>query len=373
MPIVQRLARSVRNSSSAKIILGGYHATALPEDTFRQVPEADFIISGEGEAPLRELLDGKASVPGISWRNSSGIHISREKMQLDELSIPNPAYSLLPRRPDEYNYNVQTTRGCAYRCGFCVNGFFWGNPRSSPLDRVEQELLYLNSVLPQGSLIHFSDNIVTYPREHVLSLCDIIQKNELHLQFSGDTRAGHIDDEVAQRLADANFRRLCIGFEDSDPLVLGKAQKMITLEENIRTAKIIRNNSDMIIEAYWIVGLPGMDYKTAASNLATIERLLEECIVDTIATSTVFTPLPGSPMYDFPNDFDLKIDSDEWERYLRHNYRPTYSLSNLDENQLMFFFLLFESTILRSYLHKLHLSAEDIASAHTKLLDEHQS
>jgi len=40
-----------------KIIVGGPHASALPERTLQECPQIDVIVIGEGEDTLRELLD----------------------------------------------------------------------------------------------------------------------------------------------------------------------------------------------------------------------------------------------------------------------------------------------------------------------------
>ena len=64
-----RLARATM--PSAKILLGGPHATVLPRVTMEECPEADYLLAGEAEVTILALLDAldtpetMASIPGL--------------------------------------------------------------------------------------------------------------------------------------------------------------------------------------------------------------------------------------------------------------------------------------------------------------------
>ena len=126
----------------------------------------------------------------------------------------------------------------------------------------------------------------------------------------------------------------------------------------------------MIIEAYWIVGLPGTTYASMMHNLQTAEQLIDNNVVDALATSTVFTPLPGTPIFHQPELFNLKIKNQSWDSYIRHHYKPVYSLSEISQNQILSYLLLFESTLLNAYCRKVGIEEEEIVKTHKELFSK---
>lgn len=205
MNLVQNIVKTVKKQKDVKVVLGGYHSNFLPKETFSFIPEADFIVHGEGELSTANLIEGNLTFPGISLNNNGSYKISNKTSLLSAEEIPNPDYSLLPLSLENYRFNIQTARGCLYRCDFCVNGFFWGNPRYTSIDKVEQELVFLSSVLPEETFIHFSDNIFTASKKHALDVCDIIINNNINFQFSGDIRAKFIDEELVKKNGRCKF------------------------------------------------------------------------------------------------------------------------------------------------------------------------
>ena len=372
MDITKELIKKIKEINPAlKIVLGGYHATARVEETFNEMKEVDYIISGEGEIPMLNLIRAKFDSKGISYRKYQELKMNIEQEYLDEEIIPNPDYQMLPDDLDSYNYNIQTVRGCPNKCFFCVNSYFWKKVRFRPIEKVKEELKFLQEHLESGKFIHFSDNIFTLDKKRSIKICKFVIDEKIDFQFSCDSMAQYLDEELIKIMAKAGFKRICLGFEDSNDSTLQTANKDVSLETNIRISKLIKKLApEIIVEAYWITGLPNSNHETLFNNLKTVEHLIEENIVDFIATSTVFTPLPGSPFYDQCNKYGLSIKAKSWEEFLRANFMPVYELDNLSTYELLSHFILFESLLLRLYLKKLDLSPEDVLKLHPKVLNK---
>jgi anaerobic magnesium-protoporphyrin IX monomethyl ester cyclase len=121
-----RLANQLRHRKFAgRIIAGGHFASFHASDLLIGFPAIDFIVHGEGELTLVDLLQNLAQpccVAGISYRNEAG-----------EMNTtgprPNPAdLDILPpptRTPPFYTYmgipiaNILGSRGCFGQCTFC--------------------------------------------------------------------------------------------------------------------------------------------------------------------------------------------------------------------------------------------------------------
>ncbi len=97
-PRAYELADRIHRESRARVIIGGIHATYMPEEAAKH---ADHVITGEGEKVILDVVEGNRPekiVPGIPVLN------------LDEVPIPD--YDIL-KTPCE-SANVLTTRGCPY-------------------------------------------------------------------------------------------------------------------------------------------------------------------------------------------------------------------------------------------------------------------
>lgn len=369
--IVEEIAKYVKSiRTDIPVVVGGNHVSAMDEEVLLVCSEIDYVVRGEGERPLLGLANREKAdnIRGLTYRVGTNIVRNQDQEALPEHSIPRPDYSLLPGDLNDYNFNIQTTRGCCYECYFCPNGFFWSKPRFAPVDDVVGELEFLNSRLKKGTMVHFSDNIFTLDKARTLELLASIRQRNIELQFSCDLKANHIDCELIEEMSKSNVVKVSIGFEDTNDGILRKANKGLRFEDNVRAAQMVKDCSDMFIEAYWIIGLPGSTRATILENLRDIRCLLEDGVVDVISPSTIFTPLPGTPMFDDCQRFGLKIVTKEWNRYLRSHFCPVYELDSLSKEELSECFVLYEETILDLYRKKLGVDDQGIRELHQTLI-----
>ena len=124
MNLVRSLAPMTR------IVVGGYDASLAPH-AYKQIPEADFIVRGEGEITFRELLraiesnSGYERIAGLSYRNGEGFcdNENRTVSRLESGVIRPPNrkarlfrdYTMMGRVVDV----IETSRGCTFDCSFC--------------------------------------------------------------------------------------------------------------------------------------------------------------------------------------------------------------------------------------------------------------
>ena len=120
-------------SFGATVIVGGPHPSLSPINTFQECPSIDFIVRGEGEVIINELIEKILSKGGIEFlngvceRKGSEIHISDKILKVKDFeNLPFPILSSMPIDnywcPDAINrpmVTMMTTRGCPYRCEFC--------------------------------------------------------------------------------------------------------------------------------------------------------------------------------------------------------------------------------------------------------------
>ncbi len=122
-------ARQVRQRMSVPIVFGGLHSTFVPERVMEN-PFIDYVIRGEGEYPLLELVDSlERGAPDLRianlWARSNG-HIVRNPMRpllarLDDLPYPDKDLFSTIGPPFDVAHMTMAARGCTYACTFCGN------------------------------------------------------------------------------------------------------------------------------------------------------------------------------------------------------------------------------------------------------------
>lgn len=128
------------------MVLGGPEVSPLPEETLNDCPEADYVLCGEGERAFAMLVDALAEgeelygVPGLCFRTGAEIHLS-PPYQHDEMP-PSPYCEEYFARLDGRIAYLETSRGCPFRCAFCLSGK-GERVRYTSLERAKNEMLLL--------------------------------------------------------------------------------------------------------------------------------------------------------------------------------------------------------------------------------------
>lgn len=183
-------------------IFGGYHPSALPE-TVVSAPEVDFVVIGEGEVTLCELLDSLSqerdpiNVAGLVFRQNGKLirtHPRYRIQKLDQLHMPKRSQKYLnftrqyqlaypPPSKQVKVAQVMYSRGCPFSCYFCSSENIWGKQvfwRSPKLVLDEIEML----VVKFGTnLVYFPDLTINASRKKVLELCSEFKKRRLPVHW----------------------------------------------------------------------------------------------------------------------------------------------------------------------------------------------
>jgi radical SAM superfamily enzyme YgiQ (UPF0313 family) len=130
VPEVISICRRIKSVlPECKIVVGGLHATLMPEDFF--VPQVDYIVHGNGVKPFIELLgkifESTSKGTPCVWSSIHGNFVfggERPPELLDDLPFPDrtltechrSSYFIGPSSPVAL---VRTSQGCTYRCNFC--------------------------------------------------------------------------------------------------------------------------------------------------------------------------------------------------------------------------------------------------------------
>jgi len=205
-------------------IFGGPHFGAIAEEVLEHYEWTDYVIAGEGEAPLQNLIrylegnDSVTTMDNIAYRDNDEIIFNRQNMSgrdLDE--IPFPAYHLVDM--DEYfalNPNqlvcFEHARGCFLKCSFCYSPQHWGHGESrKSTERVLAELKQLKE-MGIKELFWVSDNLLN-SKENTISLCEAITESELKFKWHCYGTLPQITEPVVQALSNAGCQSIFVGVD----------------------------------------------------------------------------------------------------------------------------------------------------------------
>ena len=293
---------SLAKELKAVTIAIGPHVTDLPKETLQFFPELDYIIRGEAELTVGELIDacerksGVGEVRGIAFRDGSGIVITEEREFIDDLNIlPMPAHELLPLkkyyRPFFGNYTfIITSRGCPFNCSFCRQTVMWkGKFRQRSVKSIIEEIKYLQKLGLDSLLLHA--DTFTVNKDWVIQLCKEIIDSNISIRWACNTHAATIDREMVKWMKKSGCWMIAPGIENASQVVLDNVNKGATVSQ-IREAVEIIHSEGIEVWGYFVLGLPG---ETKESIKETI-KLSKDLPLD-MANFAVGSPYPGTKFF----------------------------------------------------------------------------
>lgn len=303
-PRTTEIAAALKGTG-AKIVVGGVHATFVPEDALHG--GADIVVRGEGEATFREIVEGKplADIKGISFKKNNKIIHNSEREPTDDLdTIPFPAHKYFPT--EEYGImSITTSRGCPYSCSYCSATRFWKKRvRLRSPENVLEELKVIKE-LGYG-LVRFMDSTFTIDKKRALEICRMIKEEGLKLNWSCETRADALNDELLEALAGSGCSLICIGVDSACDDVLDKNSRKIDVRTMKNTFEKIKEYG-LNTRAYITFGLPGETEKSVADTIKFLDETMPDQILLSLATAYPGTDLWGGPYIDMHEDWIAKF------------------------------------------------------------------
>lgn len=328
------------------IILGGTHATLLPEETLAAAPEIDIIVRGEGEETILKILPALenrqplSGIAGITYRKDSKIVSNRASSKAISLdSLPFLAYHLLPwqkYKPHPPHGRalpfavIITSRGCPYHCAYCSKPIFGRTFRAQTPKRVVDEIAYYQEKFGIKEMA-FYDDVFTLDKKRAHGIADEIIKRGLKLHWSCETRVNLVDKELLRHLKQAGCYSVSYGIESGSPEILKAIDKGITLEQ---VAEAVRWTHEVGLQTigYFMIGSPGETTETIRQTI----RLAKQLQLD-FAQFAVTTPFPGTKLYDLYLNGRKNADI-PWESFVYagtgKGLSPVFESNLLNRNEI---------------------------------------
>lgn len=320
-------------------VIGGAHASAIPEQTLAEFKDIDIAVCGEGEEIFWEIAQARdnfdwTKVNGIAFRKDGEI-IRNQPQELikDVDSLPYPTWDLFPlhryrRRTihslgekghkDVLELPILSTRGCPYRCNFCFHAY-GPTARFRDYKKVVDEIeFHINTY--GATQFFFADGTFGIRKSDVIGLCNEIIKRGLHkkITWSAPTRADAVTEETLRLMKQAGCLTCGIGVESGDEQILKNSGKGET-KEQIRKAVAIAKKIGLPIEASFVIGHPN---ETRESIQRTIDFAKELDI--NLFSIGIMIPYPGTKIMQLAErgEGNYRLLTKDWSQYTKQSGGP---------------------------------------------------
>lgn len=256
------VARQLKNiRPDIKILLGGPEVSYEWESVIEQ-PEVDFIIVGEGEIPFQQFLaqyPAVEEIPNLVSKSENGIRFtpSSSIFPIEQYEEINPYIFDTPQSLATKICYIETSRGCPYKCGFCLASLD-NKVRYLPMETIKSNLLYL---MNHGKTIKFLDRTFNMKRDFTLEIFRFIlahhqPQNVFQFEITADILHPDIIKFIDEEVPKGLFR-----FEIGIQTINQKANLNVSRKQNFdKTTQIIKSVEHKIeLHLDLIVGL-ALDY-----------------------------------------------------------------------------------------------------------------
>jgi anaerobic magnesium-protoporphyrin IX monomethyl ester cyclase len=256
---------------SLVIMAGGPEVSYDSLPLMKTWPGIDAVIRGEGEITFGEVLRswsdkaGWEGIAGLTWREGEEVHINPDRPLLKNLDdLPRP-YQNQPNELENRIIYYETSRGCPFRCSYCLSSIDPG-VRYFSLERVKEELAYLAaSGIPQIKMVDRSFNCHS---ERALTLMEFMASLPgstcFHLEIVPDL----LDREMLsflRGLPEGKFQ-FEMGIQTTNSDTLNRIDRKQDLSRTAENIAALRETGNIHLHLDLIAGLPGEDYASIARS-----------------------------------------------------------------------------------------------------------
>ncbi|MDD5255115.1 MAG: radical SAM protein [Candidatus Omnitrophica bacterium] len=283
-------------------VMGGVHPSAMPQEALEH---ADVVVVGEGEKAMLDIVKN---------RTTSGIVSRPYTENIDEL--PMPHWRLM--KQDFYAHahqlkqhifgslghkvafsmrsaSVLTSRGCPFRCIFCLNSLRQSPVRFHSAERVLDEVRRLKTDYGIEAIVFLDENLlVNKPR--LEKICRAMTDEKLNILWCCGASAHFIDRRTATMIKEAGCRLVAFGIESGSQRILDVLGKTTTVEQNKEAIRVCKE-AGLLVHASFMLGNPGETLEDV--------RLTQKFILETqpeVFYVNITTPYPGTKLWELYNE-----------------------------------------------------------------------
>jgi len=303
--------RSIK--SDAFIVVGGYHATAMPALTLKDM-NVDVAVTGEGEITFCELVEvinskgNLESVKGIYYRIGENIFHTLERELLRNLNeLPIPKRELLPE--SKYpRFNIISSRGCPFHCIYCDKSISKDNIRFRSPENLIEEIKF-NIKKFGNKPIFFADDHFFMNKTRLFKFFDLLEQESINLEWEAQSRVDSVSPEILLRAKKAGCFQIMYGIETGDPDELQFINKQSTLEQAENAIKLGKD-AGITVRANFMLGFPISGYSNIIRTIKFAKRIMPDLV-----RFFIVKPFPNTRLWEYCVEQKLIPQNLNWNSF----------------------------------------------------------
>lgn len=299
---------------------------------------ADYVIQGEGEITLLELINSLESeqsvneIDGIVFKKEDEIQKNKPRKVLQNLDeLPLPAWDLVDiesykkiwkQSGQEFTLNIATTRGCPYKCNWCAKPIYGNRYNAHSPEYIVNEIKYLKEKFGV-TRIWMCDDIFGLKPNWVQEFNALLKKENLNISYFIQSRVDLLlKEDTIDCLAESGLEEVWVGAESASQKILDAMDKGTTVSQIYEATHLLKQKGVKV--AFFLqFGYLGETQEDIQKTIAMVKELNP----DNIGISVSY-PLPGTKFYEKVKD-DLKLkanwtDSDDFDVMFHGSYNSNY-------------------------------------------------
>lgn len=299
---------------------------------------ADFVIRGEGEITLLELIkaiengNSTDSIPGIVYKNEGIIIQNQNRTVLQNLDeLPLPAWDLVDiesyktiwkQSKQPFTLNIATTRGCPYKCNWCAKPIYGNRYNAHSVEYIVNEIAFLKEKFGV-TRFWMCDDIFGLKPNWVQEFNTILKDKNLKISYFIQSRVDLLlKEDTIDALAESGLEEVWVGAESASQKILDAMDKGTKVEEIYEATRLLKSKK---IKVAFFLQFGYLD-----ENQEDIQKtigMVKELKPNNIGISVSY-PLPGTKFHEKVKD-DLLLksnwtDSDDFDMMFQGTYSSKY-------------------------------------------------
>jgi len=316
--MVGNIIRWLKKTKDVTTVAGGPEAYALEEDFLRRTG-CDYIIPGEGEIPVLNLLkfivDGvgeRHQIKSLRFIDAGGTYIATPPeeliMDLDSLPFPNYENSLNKRFRRGESIGVLTGRGCPFHCGFCFEGAASKTVRFRSMENVIAEIEGVRKNNHMLRCVNVYDDTFTLNKYRVMEFCKYMKKTKMSWSCEGHVMKLFHNPDMVDEMVESGLIAMQIGIESGSRKVLEAYEKNTTPEMIKEVVKRCKEAGLLTLEGNYIIGGALESRETIEESIQHARELIELGHGMLELSTVFFSPYYGTPITREPQKYEMQIE-----------------------------------------------------------------
>ncbi len=277
LPHYRRVAQACRATTAAPIVLGGSAFTTMPA-YYLPALDVPFGVVGEGEGTFPALLARLAAraptedLPGLAWRDGAQVRVNPAAWLPDVDAVRADRRWMDVRAYYERGgmANVQTKRGCHYKCTYCAYPVIEGRgmrTRDPALVAAEVQGLVETHGVRQFFIV---DSVFNAPRGYAERVAEALRPLGRQIRWSCFVSPANFTPELADLFLAAGCQSVDFGTDAASPATLRGFRKSFTVDDILAASALCRERRLPFCHSL-VFGGDGETWETVAETIAVMD------------------------------------------------------------------------------------------------------